>query len=76
MGAIGPGSCYSFLKPSAAAAAHANFAMTMEERMRWAQIAEAMGQHNVYAVSAAGSSSRLLRRHAAAAAAAAPTTNR
>ncbi|XP_037082143.1 uncharacterized protein LOC119102795 [Pollicipes pollicipes] len=50
MGTLGAASGYSFMKPSAAAAAHANFALSMEERMRWAQMAEAMGHQNLYAV--------------------------
>ena len=51
MGTLGAASGYSFMKPSAAAAAHANFQMGVEERLRWAQMAEAIGHQNLYAVS-------------------------
>ena len=51
MGTLGAASGYSFMKPSAAAAAHANFQMGVEERLRWAQIAEAISHQNPYAVS-------------------------
>ena len=51
MGTLGAASGYSFMKPSAAAAAHANFQMSVEERLRWAQMAEAIGHQNLYAVS-------------------------
>ena len=51
MGTLGAASGYSFMKPSAAAAAHANFQMGVEERLRWAQIAEAISHQNLYAVS-------------------------
>ncbi|KAF0304780.1 sperm flagellar membrane protein [Amphibalanus amphitrite] len=50
MGTLGAASGYSFMKPSAAAAAHANFQMGVEERLRWAQMAEAIGRQNLYAV--------------------------
>ncbi|XP_043243595.1 nascent polypeptide-associated complex subunit alpha, muscle-specific form-like isoform X1 [Amphibalanus amphitrite] len=49
MGTLGAASGYSFMKPSAAAAAHANFQMGVEERLRWAQMAEAIGRQNLYA---------------------------
>ena len=51
MGTLGAASGYSFMKPSAAVAAHANFQMGVEERLRWAQMAEAIGRQNLYAVS-------------------------